>query len=49
MGCGTRPETCVRRTLKHVLDEDRTLCDLLVDDKLLVIGGDEEDHVGRIR
>ena len=31
-------------TLKHVLDEDAALGDLLVDDELLVIGSDEENH-----
>ena len=29
---------------KHVFDEDAALSDLLVDDELLIIGGDEEDH-----
>ena len=32
------------RTLKHVLDEDAALSDLLVDDELFIIGGDEKDH-----
>ena len=32
------------RTLEHVLDEDAALSDLLVDDELLVIGSDEENH-----
>ena len=32
------------RTLEHVLNEDAALSDLLVDDKLLVIGGDEKNH-----
>lgn len=30
---------------EHVLDEDAALGDFLVDDKLLIIGGDEEDHL----
>ena len=34
----------VIRTLKHVLDEYRALSDLLVDDKLLIIGSDEKNH-----
>ena len=34
----------VIRTLEHVLNEHRALGDLLVDDKLLVIGGDEKNH-----
>ena len=29
---------------EHVLDEDAALGDFLVDDELLIIGGDEEDH-----
>jgi len=29
---------------KHVLDEDAALGDFLVNDELLIIGGDEEDH-----
>ena len=37
-----------RRTLEHVLDEDAALSDLLVDDELLVVGGDEENHVGLV-
>ena len=32
------------RTLQHVLDEDAALSDLLVDDKLLVVGCHEENH-----
>ena len=35
-------------TLKHVLDQDGALSDLLVDDELLVVGGDEEDHDWRM-
>ena len=31
-------------TFKHVLDEDATLSDVLVDDELLVIGSYEENH-----
>lgn len=31
-------------TFQHVLDQDTTLRDLLVDDELLVIGSDEENH-----
>ena len=31
-------------TFKHVLDEDATLSDVLVDDELLVIGSYEEKH-----
>ena len=31
-------------TFEHVLDEDAALGDFLVDDELLIIGGDEEDH-----
>lgn len=34
----------VRRTLEHVLNEDTTLGDLLLNDELLIIGGDEENH-----
>jgi len=29
---------------EHVFDEDAALSNFLVDDELLVIGGDEEDH-----
>ena len=29
---------------EHVLDEDAALSNFLVDDKLFVIRGDEEDH-----
>ena len=29
---------------EHVLDEDAALSDFLVNDELLIIGGDEEDH-----
>ena len=32
------------RTLEHVLDEDAALSDLLVDDELFIIGGDEKNH-----
>ena len=31
-------------TLKHVFDQDRTFCDVLFDDELLVIRGDKENH-----
>jgi hypothetical protein len=31
---------------EHVLDEDAALGNFLVDDKLLVIRGDEENHCG---
>ena len=34
----------VIRTLEHVLNEHRALSDLLVDDKLLIIGSDEKNH-----
>ena len=39
----------VRLTLEHVLDEDAALGDLLIDDELLVIRGNEEDHCGQKR
>lgn len=29
---------------KHIFDEDTALSDFLVDNKLFIIGGDEEDH-----
>ena len=29
---------------EHIFDEDAALSDFLVDNKLLIIGGDEEDH-----
>lgn len=32
------------RTFKHVLDEDAALGNLLLDDELLVIRSDEENH-----
>lgn len=31
-------------TFEHVLYENAALSNFLVDDKLFVIGGDEEDH-----
>ena len=31
-------------TFEHILDEDAALSDFLVDDELLIIGGDEENH-----
>ena len=31
-------------TFKHVLDEHAALGDLLVDDELLIVGGDEKNH-----
>ena len=36
-------------TLKHVLDQYRALGDLLVNDELLIIGSDEENHVDLVR
>lgn len=33
-----------RHTFKHVLDEDAALGDLLVDDKLLIVRGNEKNH-----
>ena len=33
------------QTLEHVLDEDAALSNLLVNDELLVIGSNKEDHV----
>ena len=33
------------RTLEHVLDENTALSDLLIDDELLIVGCDEENHV----
>jgi hypothetical protein len=35
-----------QRTLKHVLDKDRALDDVLVSGELFVVGGDEKDHCG---
>ena len=35
-------------TFEHVLDEDAALSDVLVDDKLLVIGSYEKNHLRSI-
>jgi hypothetical protein len=34
-------------TLKHVFDQDGALCDLFIDDELLVVRSDEKDHGNR--
>lgn len=41
--CNTRSRRS-RHALKHVLDEDTALCNLLVDLKFLVIRSDEKNH-----
>ena len=41
-----RTTSTTQRTFEHVLDEDAALSNLLVYNKLLIIGSDEENHIG---
>ena len=46
-GLGWRPgreSGAARCTLEHVLDENAALSDLLVDNKLLIVGRDKQNH-----